>query len=67
MRKDRISVALTKDLIAKLNLESKKARRSRSDFMQLILEEYFAKEGRGEEPASQVRMLSPAPSLRKSW
>jgi len=43
MRKDRISVALRKDLIEKLNEASEKARRSRSDYLQIVLEEYFAR------------------------
>jgi metal-responsive CopG/Arc/MetJ family transcriptional regulator len=38
MRKDRISVALTKDLINKLNEESRKTQRSRSNLIQVILE-----------------------------
>jgi metal-responsive CopG/Arc/MetJ family transcriptional regulator len=41
MRKDRITVALTKDLIKTLDEESRKARRSRSDYIQLILEKHL--------------------------
>jgi len=41
MRKDRISIALTKNLIQKVNEASKKARRSRSDYIQLVLEEHL--------------------------
>ena len=41
MRKDRISVALTKDIIQKLDEVSEKVRRSRSDYVQLILENHF--------------------------
>jgi predicted DNA-binding protein len=42
MLKDSISVALTKDLIKKLNEESRKDGRSRSNLIQFILERYFA-------------------------
>jgi len=38
MNKDRISVALNKNLIAKLNEESKKARRSRSNLIEILIE-----------------------------
>jgi metal-responsive CopG/Arc/MetJ family transcriptional regulator len=41
MRKDRITVALTKDLIKTLDEESRKARRSRSDYVQIILEKHL--------------------------
>ena len=41
MRKDRIAVALTKDLIKTLDEESRKARRSRSDYVQIILEKHL--------------------------
>jgi hypothetical protein len=39
MRKDRITVALTKNLIKTLDEESRRARRSRSDYIQIILED----------------------------
>ena len=42
MRKDRITVALTKNLIKTLDEESRKARRSRSDYIQLILEKHLS-------------------------
>jgi len=44
MNKDRISVALNKNLITKLNEESKKARRSRSNLVELILERELSKQ-----------------------
>jgi len=41
MRKDRISVALTKEVIERLNEASRDAHRSRSDYLQIVLEEHF--------------------------
>jgi len=41
VRKDRISVALTKDIIKTLDEASQKAHRSRSDYMQILLEKHF--------------------------
>jgi len=56
MRKDRISVALTKDLIKKLDEVSEKARRSRSDYVQLVLEKHFERlELEGKEREATLR------------
>jgi len=56
MRKDRISVALTKDLIKKLDEASEKARRSRSDYVQLVLEKHFERsELEGKERGATLR------------
>jgi metal-responsive CopG/Arc/MetJ family transcriptional regulator len=38
MNKDRISVALNKNLIEKLNEESKKTQRSRSNLIEILIE-----------------------------
>lgn len=49
-------MALTKEVIAKLNEASRKARRSRSDYVQLILERYFEHlESEGEKEESNLR------------
>ena len=59
MRKDRISVALTKDLIEKLNEASEEARRSRSDYVQIILEDHFERlEKQTEEERAVARKFS---------
>jgi len=63
LRKERISVALSRDLIAKIDEESKRARRSRSDLVQLILENYFKAEG--EVEVAEARR--PIPSLRRAF
>ena len=59
------SIALTKDIIAKLNEASLKTRRSRSDYVQIILEDHFARleEEREEEPA-MPRKYAPRPMVR---
>ena len=66
MRKDRISVALAKDLIEKLNVASERARRSRSDYVQIILEDYFSRlqEEGGEEIALVARKYVARPMIR---
>ena len=66
MRKDRISVALTKDLIEKLNNASLGARRSRSDYVQIVLEDHFARveEEGGEEIALVARKYVARPMIR---
>ena len=65
MRKDRISVALAKDLIEKLNVASERARRSRSDYVQIILEDYFSRlEEEGGEEIAVARKYVPRPMIR---
>ena len=65
MRKDRISVALAKDLIAKLNEASRRARRSRSDYVQIALEEHFARlEEKREKELVMPRKYAPRPMVR---
>lgn len=55
-------MALAKDLIAKLNEASRRARRSRSDYVQIILEDYFDRLEEGEEklatPRKYVRTIA---------
>jgi len=58
LRKDRISIALTKEIIAKVDEASLKARRSRSEYIQIILEEHFKSSGEIEK--------APAPALRSA-
>ena len=62
MRKDRISIALTKEIIRKLDEESRRVKRSRSDLVQIILESYFAK---AEESPETRRTVIPA--LRRAY
>jgi len=52
MRKDRISLALTKEIIRKLDEASKEARRSRSDYAQLVLEAHFQSNVKSKERAT---------------
>jgi len=53
MRKDRISVSLTKELIKQLDEASRQARRSRSDYIELILESHL-RTARSQERTAEI-------------